>query len=278
MTSQRDQFVDIAVAQIGVLQYEWADRCGWTDGTTDCSGLVGGSARRADYEFASCPNSSGWARICHNAVRPQWMNDRYGPDPWTGSTTQGTGITAQQARDTKGALGWHGPDQGRDGDGAKGHIKISRGDGTSVEAVGHARDVVSDTFIDDADTYYALLPGMTGFEGQEPPPAPAPIEDDNMQTYKSLKDPAAGAARCVRVDNDGVIALFGGAVLYRLEPAGKKVTPTITPFGRFVMPDFVAGSTYLGSTEWGVRDGFVTLALRPDGSVATRHYSFVPLN
>lgn len=187
--SQVEDFVGFAVAEVGRLQYGFADRCGWSQGETDCSGLVSGSAQRAGYQLAECPNSSALARLCHDAPRPTWMLAKFGPDPWTGSWTQGTGITRDQARATRGALKFHGLDQGQNGDGPTGHVGISCGDGTSVEALSHALDLRIWTFDDNDTTYCALLPDMTGFE---PEIKVHPMYDPPLQIVADLKNPAGG--------------------------------------------------------------------------------------
>lgn len=178
--SQRDDFVAIAVAQAGKLQYvAGGDRCGWpASGTTDCSGLVSGAAQKVGCDVGpGCPNSSGLARRCHEAPRPAWVNTQFGPDPWTGSATTGTGISQAQARATKGAVKFHGPDQGQDGDGPIGHAGISLGDGRSIEALNRSLDVRIWQFDDNETTYCALLPNMTGFDT-----APSPNGDPNNAT------------------------------------------------------------------------------------------------
>lgn len=166
--SQRDDFVNIALAQVGILQYCFDDRCGWSQGCADCSGLVSGAANRVGLNVG-CLASWQFANMCHAAVRPQWMIDQFGPG-------QGTGLTAEQAARTKGALKFHGPGEGRFGFGNLGHIAISLGDGRSVEALSHALDLRIWQFIEYKNTYYALLPGMTGFNtspGENPGPKTA---------------------------------------------------------------------------------------------------------
>lgn len=191
--TQRDLFVAISIAQAGKLQYEFGCRCSWACGETDCSGLVSGAAQRVGCDVGpGCPNSSELASRCHEAPRPQWMNDRFGPDPWTGSTTKGTGISRAQARATKGALKFHGEDQGRNGDGPTGHVGESLGDGRSIEALSHALDVRIWQFDDDETTYCALLPGMTGFD-QQPGPNPDPTDASEAEFMGMIAIAVPGA-------------------------------------------------------------------------------------
>jgi len=156
--AQRDLFVDIALDQVGVLDYSArGDRCDWSKGSTDCSGLVAESARRAGLNVG-CMASWQIAYLCHDAVRPAWMTRMFGPG-------RGTQLTALQAVETRGAIALHGAWEGRFGFGNLGHAKISLGKlGRSVEAVGKNVGVAIWTFIDPKNSYYALLPGMGGFE------------------------------------------------------------------------------------------------------------------
>lgn len=113
-----------------------------------------------------------------------------------------------------------------------------------------------------------------------PTPAPPPKpKDENVQTYKDLKDSSADTTRAVRVSENGNIALFGNAILYCLERSKTKaVAPKQTPDGPIILNDFAEGVKYLGSDRWGARNGFVLLGERPNGEVAMRHYSFEPIS
>lgn len=254
--SQRDDFVAIAVAQAGKLQYEFGCRCDWSCGETDCSGLVSGAAQRVKcWVGAGCPNSSALARLCHQAPRPAWMTAMFGPDPWTGSTTVGTGISKAQARATKGALKFHGLSQGQNGDGPTGHVGISLGDGRSIEALSHALDVRIWQFDDDKTTYCALLPGMTGFDtapGANPDPSTAWEAD--VMGFISIAVPgahpqAAGPAKgrtplVAAVSSDGItwaLAAFNGALL----PGGK----TLMSLGKLNKPIEQVGVVYAPDPE-----------------------------
>lgn len=189
--TQVDEWVAVMVAQVGVLQYGFDDRCGWSHGETDCSGLPGGAASRVGYHLLTgCPSSAGIARICHDQPRPQWMNDLHGPDPWNNSWTVGWGVSAEQARGTLGAFKFHGPNQGIDGDGPRGHIGTSLGDGRSVEAANHALDLIITTFIDERDTYYAILADMEGFAPEKP--RVMPMYSPPLQIAADLKNPQGG--------------------------------------------------------------------------------------
>lgn len=248
--TQRDDFVAVALAEVGRLQYTpYGDRCGWTDGTTDCSGLVSGSAKRVGYALGGCPNSSALSRLCHQAVRPQWMNDTFGPDPWTGSSTLGTGISQIQARNTKGALKFHGLDQGMNGDGPTGHVAISMGDGRSVEALNSALDVRVWTFIDSDTTYTALLPGMTGFD-QQPGSNPNPMsawEAEAMQmvaivvpgSHVQHNGPLAGRMPFVAAKNNSdttcdIIGFNGAQLPASINAQGHPIQP-VNDFGLSVL-------------------------------------------
>lgn len=189
--TQVDLWVGVMVAQVGHLQYGFGCRCDWDCGETDCSGLPGGAAQRIGYHgLDGCPSSAGIAQFCHDQPRPSWMNDLYGPDPWNNSWTIGWGISPNQARATKGAFKFHGPNQGIDGDGPSGHIGTSLGDGRSVEAASHALDLIITTFIDDRDTYYAILADMEGFAPAEP--KVHPMYDPPLQIAADLKNPQGG--------------------------------------------------------------------------------------
>lgn len=237
--SQRDDFVNFALGEVGQLQYKpWGDRCGWSDGTTDCSGLCQGAGRRAGMVFAGCPNSAGMAVLCHNAPRPQWMNQQFGPDPWSGSTMQGTGISKGQARATKGALKFHGYNQGIDGNGPSGHEGISLGDGRSVEALNSALDVRIWTFDDDRTTYCALWPGMAGFD-QAPGTNPDPNSPWEASVMGMIAEPVPGAhqnangrvpfvAAVNNADTSADIKGFNGATFQALTPQGVPTGPVMT--------------------------------------------------
>lgn len=186
--TQRDVFVDTALTQVGKLDYGFDDRCGWTQGETDCSGLVSGSAQRSGVNVGpGCPNSAALALLCHNTPRPDWMVEEFGNDPWS---TQGYGLTAEQARTTRGALKFHGPDEGIEGNGPEGHVGVSLGDGTSVEAYDHALDLIITSFIDPKNTYYAILPGMDGFAPILP--KVPPMYQPYLEIAADLQNPQGG--------------------------------------------------------------------------------------
>ena len=235
------------VAQAGVLQYDFGCRCDWTCGQTDCSGLVSGAAKRVGCDVGpGCPSSFDLAIRCHQATRPAWMNLTFGPDPWLNSTTMGTGISHAQARATKGALKFHGANQGQTSggaaNGADGHVGTSLGDGRSIEAIGHALDVRVWTFDDDETTYCALLPGMTGFD-QTPAPNPDPsspweahvmgiiakaVPGAHVQTNGPRKGamPLVGATN--NADFSADIRGYNGATFRETDPSGKPVGNVLT--------------------------------------------------
>jgi hypothetical protein len=196
-------------------------RCTGVDGQVDCSGATV-LCLNAAGRVTPCTNSSTLAIECHEAQRPQWMLDKFGPDPWTESATIGTGITAAQANVTPGAWGFHGPNQAMDGFGASGHIKSKwylndgvHAPGDSVEAMGVFAGVGFSTFLDPECTYFAICPNLGGFV----PPAPSPLEGD-MQFYVCPNKPPVTLA-------DGSVELPH----YEFYPAG---TNEFLPNGGFV--------------------------------------------
>lgn len=160
---QVDVFVDAQLAKVDDDYSQGPSRCTGDNGYFDCSGLQVYGAKVANIQpvvALGCTNSAYLARLCHAAPRPQWMQDKFGADPYTGSMTVGTGLTAAQAASSKGAWKFHGADEGQDGFGNGGHIACSLGDGRSVEAYDTAEGVIIGQFIDGRDTYYAWPPGL----------------------------------------------------------------------------------------------------------------------
>lgn len=154
--SQRDDFIADELSVVGYYYNQGSFRCTGQYHYFDCSGLQSWAGNQVGLDYG-CTNSSTMSGWCHNAVRPQWMIDMFGPG-------QGTGLTPTQAQQTKGAWGFHGANEGLDGFGDGGHIKASLGDGRSVEAYDTAEGVIIGTFLDQESTYWALPPGLTGFD------------------------------------------------------------------------------------------------------------------
>lgn len=149
------------------MRYDTRDnsRCTGVEGFFDCSGLQCYAGNHVGLNYG-CNNSFTMSSWCHYATRPQWMIDLFGPG-------RGTQITRDQAVRTKGAWKFHGYNEGMSGAGPSGHIAVSYGDGRSIEAYSHSRGVIIGTFIDSKTTYYALPPGLTGFD-QDPGSNPGP--------------------------------------------------------------------------------------------------------
>jgi len=115
-------------------------RCDGSRHSADCSGfIVQGLVRGAGIP-QDCTNSYAFATMCHQAQRPQWMIDLYGPGV-------GTQVTMGQAVGIAGAWGIHGNNEGQAPDASgDGHIKTSLGDGRSIEAMSHSAGVGYSTF------------------------------------------------------------------------------------------------------------------------------------
>lgn len=168
--SQRDDFVAAQLAKVGSAYSTGPSRCTGVHGYFDCSGLQVYALNRVGIA-TTCTNSFAMARMCRDVPRPQWMVTQFGPG-------QGTLITPQQALVTRGAWKFHGPDHGYEPsgpNGSGGHIAVSCGDGSSVEAFDHAEGVIRGHFSDFRSTNWAIPPGMTGFDSAPTAPDGAPM-------------------------------------------------------------------------------------------------------
>lgn len=175
-TNQRDVFVAAMIAHAGDRYGTGGCRCGGC-GYEDCSGeqCLGLNAAGIQNMPAPCMTSFVMAEWCQTSPRPAWMLAQFGPDPYTGSTTVGTGITQAQAAATIGAWAFHGNDLGKLPNArGTGHIKcngkIVNGVPIAIEGYDTAEGVTFDhPFLPDAEvTYCALPPGMTGFQTVAP--------------------------------------------------------------------------------------------------------------
>lgn len=172
--NMRDAFVAAMVAHEGDGYCTKGCRCGTCSPLCeDCSGLqcLGCNAVNLAGMPARCMTSFVMADWCHRAPRSSWMLAMFGPDPYSGSTTTGTGITFAQAAATIGAWAFHGNNEGRlPNRRGTGHIKcngkIVNGQPIAIEGYDTAEGVTfRHPFLPDPDvTYCALPPGMTGFQ------------------------------------------------------------------------------------------------------------------
>lgn len=199
----------LARFQFGVEVEHWTynntigeRRCTGETNQVDCSGagvLCSNYAlqQKKINQHLWCMASPNLADECFAAPRPVWMQEHFGADPWTGSMLMGTGISRDQANATPGASKWHGARQGRDGWGDGGHIawkwylNTIHGPGASIEAMGTHAGVGYSQFLDNQDTYYAILPWLA-IENFFVP-QPQPLESD-MQVFICPNKP---------VDKDG---------------------------------------------------------------------------
>lgn len=106
-------------------------------GYSDCSGLIVYACNGFDIQI---PQTS-W-------LQARWCRDH------------NTLITADVFLKTPGALAFRGPNQGYDGYGANGHVVMSRGDGTTIEARGKAYGIGNFSGSGRGFSNWGLVPGV----------------------------------------------------------------------------------------------------------------------
>lgn len=189
-------------------------------------------------------NSFTFSQQCHRAPRPQWMLDRYGPDPYTGSRTIGTGLTAEQANELPASWAFHGLEEGQLY-GVVGHIKrkyfITRpgdpnaGPNVSIEAMSHALGVRYAHFLDPECAYFAW-PWMLDnpFPESLEDPMPMAVACTNKKPNKAGQKPYAVLILPSVAFPRGVVLCMDGASI-----AGDQ--PTKNPSVRTWFPPALLG-------------------------------------
>lgn len=154
--------------------YAGGDRCNpLASGLSDCSGLVVASARAAGVTI-DCTGSFSLAQRCHAAH---------------------TGVSLDVARATRGALLFKGINEGQGGRPGidSGHVAISEGDGTTVEARNSRAGILFGPF-DGRGWDYAGLPPWFPMTVAGPLPAPpSPKVDPGSGGSNMIFQPGRGA-------------------------------------------------------------------------------------
>lgn len=164
-------------------------RCDGSRHSADCSGFIVQGLNRGAGVPQACTNSYTFAKMCHDAERPSWMVDAYGPGT-------GTQVTMEQALGIAGAWGIHGNDEGQAPDASgDGHIKVSMGDGRrSIEAMSHRAGVGYSDFDSPPGfiNYCALPPMLLDWFKVTPTGSPVPVtEDEDVIVIQCPTKPAS---------------------------------------------------------------------------------------
>lgn len=100
----------------------------------------------------------------------------------------GTLISEAEARRTPGALAFRGYNHGYQGFGPNGHVVMSRGDGTTDEAMGRRWGVTHGHFDGRGFSNWARVPGFNYSGAPTPvPPAPPPVQQEDPDKMEVIQ-------------------------------------------------------------------------------------------